>query len=392
MSTRQKRARQLVDREVSAALPNHPIRQLHFLNVLLAIRDRSTLLCINHINRDRFHEHVNGVVNLIRVVSAMRDDWHRHIGTWSTTETSHHLQVQSLVSHLFAKYPVPVFLAKFWMREKIDRDVLRLYQELGKGKSIRSFEMPIHLTKAMARHFMNAPHGLELLEAYRWAWAKGLGASNELARAILSTALSDPSEDESFWQTVVQFLVKFDVAIADATEIIEFIDSQKFQPGRRIIYWGDDEPLQPEFSMQGRTLRSLRRHMAHWQTELQPVFRPAPEPQPAVWPARSIKCLDTTIDETRWTITEILNSAELIFEGKIMKHCVGTYVNRCVKGYSSIWSLRKEVAGQMHRRATIEVSPSNKIVQAQSFQNTAPEPLEKRIIREWAEREELSQQ
>nr|WP_276604182.1 PcfJ domain-containing protein [Nannocystis pusilla] len=90
-------------------------------------------------------------------------------------------------------------------------------------------------------------------------------------------------------------------------------------------------------------------------------------------------------------IGELLSSEGLRAEGQALRHCVGTYVGRCVRGMSSIWSLRSaDREGMVASRFTIEVEPqSRRIVQIRGFANSRVQGLAREIIARWARQERL---
>lgn len=83
-------------------------------------------------------------------------------------------------------------------------------------------------------------------------------------------------------------------------------------------------------------------------------------------------------------ITEILDNYELKSEGKELKHCVYSYVNRCKSYQASIFSLKKRnIKGKMKRALTIEVR-GEKIVQIKGKCNSFPSNIDLKIIEKWA--------
>ena len=45
-----------------------------------------------------------------------------------------------------------------------------------------------------------------------------------------------------------------------------------------------------------------------------------------------------------WSIVELLNRSALYAEGRAMHHCVHSYATKCLRGDSTIWSLRLRAA------------------------------------------------
>jgi hypothetical protein len=66
-----------------------------------------------------------------------------------------------------------------------------------------------------------------------------------------------------------------------------------------------------------------------------------------------------------------------------MRHCVVTYLDRCVRGESSIWSLTCERDGRLFRCATVELSRDNEIVQCRGFANCMQSETVRAVIARW---------
>lgn len=395
MSAQYSGAKRLLNEIISMAMPRAASKKIHFENILTTMRARSKLLDLRKITMRDLPKHLKMVIEVAKYIAVYQGHSKQFIWNWRVPEGSHHVQLSSLIQFMFAEYPVPDFMTNVWLK-KSERTAknLRMYIDLGKGHSVRKMNLPIALNKAMAKFLMNAPKDLNVFEALRWSQVMGLGGTDKLARCLLLTRLAKETTDETFWTSVIRFLIANDpISCEEICEIVQFLDNQKFQPGRRFIYWGRDAPLQAGFSMRGRTLRSIRRHMANWETELTPLPVLPPKPRPKIttyWRPVGFEPFEKWIDGKRWIIHEILNSNELTFEGHKMCHCVGTYRKKCQRGDTSIWSLRSEDDGTWLRKVTIEVLPDGQVTQVKAKYNSAPSQWEMEIIKNWAEENELS--
>lgn len=297
------------------------------------------------------------------------------------------------MNHLFAKYPVPNFMAGVWLRENPETvPWLELFIHLGRGRSVRQFETPFRFTKSMARYFMQAPDDLTVEQAFRWAQVRGSGGDVQLARTIISTVLANPTTDEIFWESVIRFLVaNAPLANEEVRQIVEFIHRQRFQPAE--IVWGrgaGPEPLQPGFDIRGRSLRSLRRHMTNWRKELMPKMPELPNRSEPAWPATGIGSFQYDDGSQYWTIEELLTGKALVIEGGIMQHCVASYIHVCTRQRTSIWSMKICEEEQSKRVLTIQVSPSSRtILQAKGRKNAPPDDRSWAMLQKWAEQERL---
>jgi hypothetical protein len=88
--------------------------------------------------------------------------------------------------------------------------------------------------------------------------------------------------------------------------------------------------------------------------------------------------------EQTWRIRELLSGAELIAEGRVMKHCVASYARSCTAGHCSIWAMELETPLGKEKHQTIEVTREGVVVQCRGKQNRLPTPAELDVVREWA--------
>lgn len=91
-------------------------------------------------------------------------------------------------------------------------------------------------------------------------------------------------------------------------------------------------------------------------------------------------------------LEELTGSRLLADEGRVMKHCVGTYIHYCFTGRSAIFSFRRYIQGVlMERMATVEVNLfSKRIVQAKSRMNGKISDEVKKHLELWAKKNDLS--
>ena len=320
--------------------------------------------------------------------------WRRPPEVWHAPDASPFVQFRSLVSHLFDQYPVPKFMALVWMSVQDTPWERDMYLHLAAGRSIRQFKIPVpfRMSKRTAAFFMQAPDDLHPLAAIRWAHVRSLGGDNRLAQLLVRrTVLSTLTEDEEFWEAVIRFLIKSDpICVDEIVSIVRFIHEQRFQPAE--IVWGlgaGEQPLQPHFTIKGRSLRSLRRHMTNWRTELLATL-PPPTPASPSWERTTIRPLRYAEGDLLWTIDELLSDKELRVEGGIMRHCVATYIHDCRRRRTSIWSLKLKQGEHCKRLLTIEVDPKTRTIwQAKGKRNSPPTEKAKELLHRWVEQEEL---
>ncbi|MFK7820788.1 MAG: hypothetical protein AB8G99_18865, partial [Planctomycetaceae bacterium] len=320
-----------VDQQISAMFAGANLfRPMRFEVSLGVIRAKSSLLKPTRIPHS---ESPSAMLDAINRLIEHKRQWCRPVETWRPPNGSRDVQFDSLVRHLFVQYELPAFMPRIWLRDcPVER---RTFFHLAKGLSIR--KCGYRCTKPMVPHFMCAPADVTVRQALRWAKARSLGAGKEFARAIAGTRLRQELPDEEFWNRVISFLVREEVGITEAGEIVEFLYRQKFMKGSEAYgLLGVNRPLQPKLDIAGRKLNWLRQRMANWRDEV-----PMPELQISnnAWAPTGISGFRKPNVDGLWTITEITSLTRLRAEGAIMRHCVFSSMSDCRKPHSSIWSL-----------------------------------------------------
>lgn len=391
---RRRAAKAAVDALVHAALKEFPDdgdERKSFQLLLRHVRSRSSLL--STASEPLKGGASDGIVAALGEIARRRAQWLRPLHEWLAPPASPFVQFRSLAKHLFARYPVPNFMAAVWLGgDRQSARWIELFLHLGRGNSVRRFETPIRLTKSMAGHFMQAPHDLSVEQALRWAQVRGLGGDAGLARTMVETRLAASTADEPFVVSLIEFLIRnAPLPLAEVREIIAFVHAQRFEPAEAT--WGPGAgpaPLQPDFTIRGRSLRSLRRHMANWREDVLKLRPELTVRSDTTWPATEIGPLRFDDGDRVWTVEELLSGKSLRVEGGIMRHCAASYVDACVRGWSSIWSMKAHQGDRSRRMLTIEVFPAIRTIwQAQGRRNSAPDERSWRILKRWAEEQGL---
>lgn len=389
-------AKRRLDELIRKSAPRQSKGRRAYWRLVTAIRASSRLLQPVPDRGSTPADSTEGIIKACVRIAKRYGHWRRQPEKWDAPDGSPFVQFRSLVSHLFDRYPVPTFMAPAWCHTHDKSWEIDLYLHLASGKSIRQFawplSYPVRMTKREARWFMQAPDDGFSLGAFRWAQVRALGGDRRLADILmLAPPLLIPTEHEEFWKSVVRFLIdNSPITTAEIYEIVQFIDQQRFQPAEKV--WGQGagtNPLQPNFTLKGRSLMSLRRHMANWRTDLLTKL-PALSQSSPKWPGTSIGAFRHTVGDTLWTIDELLSDRELRIEGGIMKHCVATYIQECARRETSIWSMKMQQGERRKRTLTIEVLPYSRVIwEVKGKQNASPDQTTTDILKRWAAQEGL---
>lgn len=350
-----------------------------FERLLLAAEDRSDLLRADTVLPQLGNVPANSYVAAVCAMATHQYAWIRQPENWKPQTHNARRQLGALARHLFAKWPVPVFMDSVWLEGRGAAALRKQcwFIHLGQGRSIREADVPVTLTRTMAHQFLQAPPDVTVHEALRWAQVRALGGSARLFRAIAGTRLRDDFAHDEFWQTVLQFVASNRLLDPDRVgPMIDYIHSRKFE---------GDHPPEPGFSMKGRSVAALLERVEEWHQQLARVKRR----KQSNWKSSGFR--EWTFEEIRpderrkWSIHELLTTEELDDEGRSMRHCVATYDRSCASGRMSIWSLRRKDRMGHWRILTVAVDNSSKRIVEARGQYNEPSPLDARqVLERWA--------
>lgn len=334
-------------------------------------------------------------MNLVSRVSEFKSKWIRSMKSfpWKEEASLEELMV-GLPAHLFSKYPVPLFMESVF--DQGDDLAMNCYIHLGRGKNIRTArDLPFPLTKRMAHCFLDSPFLDSVQKSLRYGQVLGYGGSEELAMAIIDSRMDYDPARAGFWAEVIQWMVNQKSIHADYVwMIIGYIQERKF---RRMRLETEENgiysvALDPGFSIKGRTFEKLQAAAIEWN-----------------WLQAQLgnHCRNTIVREIgdllyfagggdkprlRYEIRPLYTAAEIIEEGRMMRHCVGTYAHSVGQNRTSIWSLTESKVGAdtSRRMLTIEVLQDRSIEEVRGASNRLATDLERKLVRRWASQEGLS--
>ena len=329
---------------------------------------------------------------LIKVFERNRQ-WLRKYSTWKPRSHNRRKQFSHLLRHLFGKYDIPVFMDNVWFR--IDPGSYRYrdwYVNLTRGESLRQQKSRILVTRKMAHYFGTAPADYSVEEALWWGIVLSLGGNERIAFEFNASRPSQIYLRQDFWKNFIRYLVAnplIDPAMIGP--IVDFINFQKFDTRE---YYENDAyvtrgPPQPNFSLANRSPDNLLRLVQNWhrstsQINAQELIKFDPvdiKPYPARMPRK---------EKPAHTIRQLTNNRELLREGEIMSHCVGSYVTSCQQNRCSIWSLCQHEPGIERKLVTIAVNADREIDEARGKFNRYPNKSEYDLIARWAAQEKLA--
>jgi PcfJ-like protein len=326
------------------------------------------------------------------------ESWLRPPEEWTPESDNAREQVSSLARHLFARYPLPAFLDAAWLSgsSPAAEAPREWFVHLGRGGKLEAIQFPLPMTHRAAHFFLLAPEEFTIVAALRYGQIRALGGSESLARAVAETFLSELQRDEPFWLTTIHFLANHpELPLSQVGPVVDYVRTRK-------AGFGDNDAPEPEFTMKGRTVEALLKRMAEWHDALARLDRKGRHH----WPPSGIAPLDRTEKDPfstgtcRWRIQEITDCLALAEEGRAMRHCVRSYQNACLKGDTSIWSMRVTFSGNrtVRRLVTIQVNNHRRsIVQVRGNCNQTLSAMRghrrmrfaRDVLRDWAREQHL---
>lgn len=310
--------------------------------------------------------------------------------------------LKDLLQFLFGYYSVPMFMNQAW--ENGDKKSIEWYLHLVNGKNIRKAkDLPVNLTKKMAHHFLESSVEYSITQAFYYGQIIALGGSTALFKALMAAKLNQLVRDQEFWLELIRFLVNNPEFLAEhqVGPLVDFVVAQRYEEALRLNEEGElatQEEQLTEFSLKGRTYRSLMRMIREWHRWL----NDAEQYQQVLdeYGQTVVSWNHSVMDDfhyfprkrsLQWyAIHQITDSQALFEEGRDMSHCVSSYLSRCTSGYCSIWGLvMHDLFRATTKMITIELIDDKRVVQARGAYNRMPNSGEMQVIQTWAREEKL---
>lgn len=246
------------------------------------------------------------------------------------------------------------------------------------GRNIRHApDLPFPLTRKMAHLLIQAPEDLRFDRAFFYAQIRGLGGSHELFSHLDLFLDHYFLHTMAFRATVIRYFIRQGYPT-------EFEDLQNLIGYFQHCYFNGN------FHFEKRSLTTVMREMREWYAEMEARENVDEEYLDASWVGSPYQGFTIKKAGVQHRIVQLTTYKELCDEGSTLKHCVSTYVEDCMAGRSSIWSLRRYASPEdFASLVTIALDPNGAIVEALGNRNAYPKEEELKIIRQWAAAEGL---
>ncbi|MBX2873662.1 MAG: PcfJ domain-containing protein [Saprospiraceae bacterium] len=250
------------------------------------------------------------------------------------------------------------------------------------GRNLRQIpNLPFPLTRMMAHWTIQAPHYLSFEEALFYGRVRGLGGSVKLHDRLRSCFNQFHLFDDSFKGELLPFLVRHQnrVDLRELPALLGYLHHRYFENRQT-----------DTFQLTSYSLPRLQREMGEWYTTVESHRNYESRFHGLFWTGSGYSGYENQMEKGAYQIIELRTYKDLCIEGKRLRHCVATYVEDCVEGRCSIWSLRKHVGEEEEQSfVTIEVGTEEYIEQALGKHNAKPRPEHFSVIKKWAKQEGL---
>lgn len=287
-----------------------------------------------------------------------------------------------LALHMMGDYPVPEFIQSAFIKHlgkvlNTRTDIIKMAKQLfiltRGGGSVHKEVTKDFLTKKETHRFLQAPKDLTIQQAIVFAQATSdtdRGLALRIARSRVVSLFGRKISRE-----VVRFFALNECSIHEINDIVDYITHAVQE--------------NPNYSMKGRSLTSMRKAHNDWVRDLGRMKGLGNYSWEGLGFETKVFRTQTAKDHSHeWKFYEILNTTELHKEGKLMRHCVSSYAPRCRQGRTSIVTMRHRIvykgghAEEFGKCMTIEVT-DHQVVQVRGFVNRLPEKHEKEAVRLW---------
>jgi hypothetical protein len=299
--------------------------------------------------------------------------------------------------HLFARYPVPSMLEQIWLDDAgLDAQEIQLrkqwYVVAARGGSLYKAGAGQWLTRKEVHAFLNPPAGVGFNEAIWYAIARSYTDAPNTAMCVARSKIArTPRGELPFWREVARFFCANPLPVEAIDDLCDYLAECRRRDRR--------------YSIEGRTLASMRRRMHEWHHDVAAIERIEAirrRARQAAAHGRGVAAADlawagSPLADWEWTpsakdakakgeryvVRQLKQAEDLVMESRAMRHCVSTYAGKCIAGHASIWSLRRCTKTGIDRLLTIEVDQQHRAIQVRGFANRLAHADERNVLERW---------
>lgn len=307
-----------------------------------------------------------------------------------------------LLSHLFAKHPVPKCLINRLRRNPHELMWLYWIIVMGQGSSLHHaanyFGWPV--PRGLTRHLYEAPNYYSAAMGYLWADMRRLGGTPDEARVLAecyAVILERPSRQHPFEKSLAFCQLAMHWIINQRDALAACVEREIAQhPEVHVINHSSDELtrsycrrelLESVLLWCSDQYESMHELTDMWLCGARRMARNAvvfdcDKATPFLfghWKERGLNWEYRDAEGSVWSIQEITSSLALYEEGQAMHHCIFDCRAHCMEGQSTVWSWRHNG----RRILTMMIDQHGTTLKGHCNRN--PHPLELAVVRKWQE-------
>lgn len=336
------------------------------------------------------------IVPILVRMCAYETHWIRAPEEWQAPQQEDVKTImRSLVAHLFVRYPVADFLYHAWqVRGDLRWRERDWFVQLAQGASWRDLQgLPRTISRRALHECARAPEDLSIAQGLRWGQVLASGGGPRLAREVVRSRMAHDMTHDAWWSRLIQ---KFAAAgetsarsyglVADL--FVEMFHQEQQGPVERLLALPMKELIAHAWKYWRDAAAALSVHLPEWQQRS--VTHPECRQQLSslmrqCWHPMIPRSLQRSYPVRMGVISlrELTSAAELIAEGREMRHCVARYASVCLRKGSSIFSLIIHRAGE-EERLTVEVCrETRKVKEIKGRWNRQPSPQAWTCLEQW---------
>jgi len=297
-------------------------------------------------------------------------------------------ELKALYKSLFVKYEDPYVLSNNLFQLSLTETEAMMH--VLRGLNIRAFsQLPVPISKKASFYLMN--HLPDNLRFDNNVLVRSIICSKLLLAQFANKHLLQPFlsastvfelkvftfyDDLPFWTKAFELMcgAEGEELGLSAQEFVDYFEYKKYTEDQH-------------YSLKGRTTASIAQAIYNWHEAAD--FEKTKGFIDMKWEGSKIQEWTAEEQGDKYFFQEITDGNELLRESETMKHCVFSYIESCVAGYSAIWSMKKEVNSIYQGHATIEIR-DKRITQVAGKRNKTVSRSDIGIIKRWASEMEFT--
>jgi hypothetical protein len=336
------------------------------------------------------------IVPILVRMCAYEANWIRAPEEWlAPRQTDVKTIMRSLLAHVFVRFPVADFLYHAWqVRGDLRWRERDWFVQLAQGASWRDLQgLPRTVSRRALHECAQAPEDLSIAQGLRWGQVLASGGGRHLAREVVISRMAHDMTHDAWWSRLIQ---KFAAAgekyarvyglVADL--FVEMFHQEQQEKVDRLLALPVKELTAHAWKYWRDAAAALSLHLPEWQKrsvthrecrlQLSSMMRQCWHPMIPNSLQRSYPVRMGVI-----SLRELTSAAELIAEGREMRHCVARHSVLCLRKERSIFSLIIHRADE-EERLTVEVCrETRKVTEIKGRWNRQPSAHAWTCLEQW---------